>query len=64
MAQAEDLVEAIESGNADAISFGRPFIANPDLPERFRLEAAQTEEKQVQYQHQAATNKPKKTQQC
>lgn len=25
---------AIESGHADAIAFGRPFIANPDLPER------------------------------
>ena len=37
---AQKAVEAIESGNADAISFGRPFIANPDLPERFRLEAA------------------------
>lgn len=23
-------------GAADAISFGRPFIANPDLVERFR----------------------------
>ncbi|WCR11556.1 alkene reductase [Paracoccus stylophorae] len=28
--------EAIGAGDADAISFGRPFIANPDLPERFR----------------------------
>ena len=26
----------IESGLADAIAFGRPFIANPDLPERLR----------------------------
>lgn len=26
---------AIASGAADLISFGRPFIANPDLPERF-----------------------------
>ncbi|ACO76638.1 hypothetical protein AvCA_03780 [Azotobacter vinelandii CA] len=24
---------------ADAIAFGRPFIANPDLPERFRRRA-------------------------
>jgi 2,4-dienoyl-CoA reductase-like NADH-dependent reductase (Old Yellow Enzyme family) len=23
------------TGGADAIAFGRPFIANPDLPERF-----------------------------
>jgi len=26
--------QAIESGRADAIAFGRPFIANPDLPRR------------------------------
>lgn len=27
---------AIASGAADLIAFGRPFISNPDLPERFR----------------------------
>lgn len=27
---------AIRSGNADLIAFGRPFISNPDLVERFR----------------------------
>src|SRR5262249_55148022 len=26
---------ALDAGLADAISFGRPFIANPDLPDRF-----------------------------
>jgi 2,4-dienoyl-CoA reductase-like NADH-dependent reductase (Old Yellow Enzyme family) len=26
----------IESGQADLIAFGRPFISNPDLVERFR----------------------------
>jgi N-ethylmaleimide reductase len=26
---------ALQSGEADAIAFGRPFLANPDLPERF-----------------------------
>ena len=26
---------AVESGDADAIAFGRPFISNPDLVERF-----------------------------
>jgi N-ethylmaleimide reductase len=25
----------IRAGLADSIAFGRPFIANPDLPERF-----------------------------
>ena len=29
----------IASGNADLISFGKAFIANPDLPERFKLNA-------------------------
>ena len=28
--------EAIDSGRADLIAFGRPYIANPDLVERFR----------------------------
>jgi len=27
---------ALDSGVADAIAFGRPFLANPDLPHRFR----------------------------
>lgn len=31
--------QAIRSGRADAIAFGRHFIANPDLPLRFKLEA-------------------------
>ncbi len=29
----------LDAGNADAISFGRTFIANPDLPERLRIGA-------------------------
>lgn len=31
---------AIDAGEADAVAFGRLFIANPDLPERFRTNAA------------------------
>ncbi|WP_191058291.1 alkene reductase [Geminicoccus harenae] len=31
--------EALRSGKADAIAFGRSFIANPDLPERLRRNA-------------------------
>ncbi len=30
---------AIDSGIADLISFGAPFLANPDLPDRFRKNA-------------------------
>ncbi len=30
---------ALAAGAADAIAFGRPFIGNPDLPERFRTGA-------------------------
>lgn len=31
---------AISEGRADAVSFGSLFLANPDLPERFELDAA------------------------
>jgi len=31
---------ALINGHADLVSFGRPFIANPDLPERFARDAA------------------------
>jgi N-ethylmaleimide reductase len=30
---------AIASGHADAIAYGVPFIANPDLVQRFKLDA-------------------------
>ncbi len=36
---ADSARKAITSGKADLVSFGRPFLANPDLPERFRLGA-------------------------
>ncbi len=35
----EDAQAAIDSGVADAIAFGRTFLANPDLPERLRTGA-------------------------
>ena len=35
----EMAMAAVDSGAADAIAFGRPFIANPDLVERLRLGA-------------------------
>ena len=33
-------VAAIKAGLADAVAFGRMFVANPDLPERIRMGAA------------------------
>jgi N-ethylmaleimide reductase len=36
----ETATRAIAEGVADAVAFGRLFLANPDLPERFRLNAA------------------------
>ncbi|CAD5106105.1 alkene reductase [Zestomonas carbonaria] len=36
---AERARQALIEGWADLIAFGRPFVANPDLPERLRLEA-------------------------
>jgi N-ethylmaleimide reductase len=35
----EDASEALRSGEADAIAFGRTFLANPDLPVRFARRA-------------------------
>jgi N-ethylmaleimide reductase len=35
----EKAIQAITEGHADMVAFGRPFIANPDLPERLRLNA-------------------------
>jgi 2,4-dienoyl-CoA reductase-like NADH-dependent reductase (Old Yellow Enzyme family) len=35
----ETAEEAIARGEADAVAFGTPFIANPDLPRRFALRA-------------------------
>jgi 2,4-dienoyl-CoA reductase-like NADH-dependent reductase (Old Yellow Enzyme family) len=33
---AETAQQVLDAGEADAVAFGIPFIANPDLPERFR----------------------------
>ena len=32
-------IDAIESGHADLVAFGRTFLANPDLCRRFELNA-------------------------
>jgi 2,4-dienoyl-CoA reductase-like NADH-dependent reductase (Old Yellow Enzyme family) len=36
----DDATQALRLGEADAIAFGRPFLANPDLPARFATRAA------------------------
>src|ERR1700722_18561834 len=36
----ENAEQAVEAGEADAVAFGKLFIANPDLPRRFALGAA------------------------
>jgi N-ethylmaleimide reductase len=35
----EKAIQAVKDGHADMVAFGRPFIANPDLAERLRLNA-------------------------
>jgi len=35
----ESAEQVLAAGEADAVAFGKLFIANPDLPERFRLNA-------------------------
>ena len=32
--EAAEAAEAVASGSVDAVAFGTPFLANPDLPER------------------------------
>ncbi|NTA13956.1 alkene reductase [Agrobacterium tumefaciens] len=39
----ETAEEAVATGYADAVSFGRLYISNPDLPERFRVAASLNE---------------------
>ncbi len=42
---------ALDAGKADAISFGRPFISNPDLPKRFGKAVALTpDDKETWYE--------------
>jgi N-ethylmaleimide reductase len=36
-------IDAIDSNKADAIAFGRAFIANPDLVDRLKMNAALNE---------------------
>ncbi len=45
----ESAEAAVASGEADAIAFGKLFIANPDLPERFRRHAPLNEPRPETY---------------
>src|SRR5262249_11452314 len=42
-------IKAIETGYADMVAFGRPFIGNPDLVERLRRNAALVEASHTAY---------------
>lgn len=44
----------LDSGLADAISFGRPFLANPDLVERLRSHAPLNQDRMETYYSQSA----------
>ena len=50
-ASAEQLLAA---GEADAVAFGKLFIANPDLPQRFRLDAPLNTPNQDTFYHPTA----------
>ena len=51
----ETATQAVRSGEADAVAFGKLFIANPDLPERFKLGAAFNEPKVPEFYSGGAT---------
>ena len=45
----ERSLQAITSGAADMVAIGVPFMANPDLPERFRRKAPLNEADQATF---------------
>ncbi|MDY0746821.1 alkene reductase [Paucibacter sp. R3-3] len=47
-------IDAVASGHADLVSFGRPFIGNPDLVERLRLGAPLAEADRAHYYGEGA----------
>ncbi|QCE34254.1 alkene reductase [Acetobacteraceae bacterium] len=53
----ESAKEAVQDGFADAISFGRDFIANPDLVKRFKTSAPLNKEDKTTWYGQFLTDK-------
>jgi N-ethylmaleimide reductase len=51
---AEEAAEAISTGKLDAVAFGVPFLANPDLPARFKTGAALNTPDQATFYTQGA----------
>jgi 2,4-dienoyl-CoA reductase-like NADH-dependent reductase (Old Yellow Enzyme family) len=45
----ESAQRSVESGEADAVAFGKLFIANPDLPRRFALQSPLNELRPAQF---------------
>jgi 2,4-dienoyl-CoA reductase-like NADH-dependent reductase (Old Yellow Enzyme family) len=45
----ESATQALASGDADAVAFGKLFIANPDLPRRFKQQTALNEPRIPQF---------------
>jgi 2,4-dienoyl-CoA reductase-like NADH-dependent reductase (Old Yellow Enzyme family) len=45
----ESAERAIEAGDADAVAFGKFFLANPDLPQRFALQAPLNEPRVAEF---------------
>jgi 2,4-dienoyl-CoA reductase-like NADH-dependent reductase (Old Yellow Enzyme family) len=45
----ETAEKAVESGDVDAVAFGKLFIANPDLPQRFALQAPLNEPRTAEF---------------
>jgi N-ethylmaleimide reductase len=45
----ESALRAVQSGTVDAVSFGRAFVANPDLPERLARDAELSEAQRPHY---------------
>src|SRR6185312_16724158 len=50
----ETAQRALGAGEADAVAFGKLFLANPDLPERFALRAPLNEPRPAQFYTEGA----------